>query len=312
MQIWAVSDVHTDYPDNLAWCEDLDTHSEDCLIVAGDISDDVQTFAATLRCFTQKFKHVFFVPGNHDLWTRREERGKHTSLEKLEVLRRLCTELGVHTAPCCIEGVWLVPLYSWYHASFDAEPDIPGALPAHKIMVDFHACSWPEALDATSPSLAMHFDQMNEEPVTDVMSACQSSADASCDWPPVITFSHFLPLQALLPEKRMLYQPNLAKAAGSNFLATRIQQLKPVAHVFGHTHFNWDCSIDGVRYLQRPLAYPKERRKHGAETKWAPALVYDTKSGLASQRHAYWSDYYLTHSREVDDVLPAPWVSLGR
>lgn len=67
-------------------------------------------------------------------------------------------------------------------------------------------------------------------------------------------------LQALLPEKRMLYQPNLAKAAGSNFLARRIQQLKPVAHVFGHTHFNWDCSIDGVRYIQRPLAYPKERR----------------------------------------------------
>ena len=67
-------------------------------------------------------------------------------------------------------------------------------------------------------------------------------------------------MQALLPEKRMLYQPNLAKAAGSNLLAERIRQLKPIAHVFGHTHFNWDCSIDGVRYLQRPLAYPKERR----------------------------------------------------
>ena len=58
----------------------------------------------------------------------------------------------------------------------------------------------------------------------------------------------------------MLYQPNLAKAAGSDLLAKRICQLRPIAHVFGHTHFNWDCSIDGVRYIQRPLAYPKERR----------------------------------------------------
>ena len=53
--------------------------------------------------------------------------------EKLELLRHLCTELGVYTAPCCIEDVWLVPLYSWYHASFDAEPDIHGALPAHQV-----------------------------------------------------------------------------------------------------------------------------------------------------------------------------------
>ena len=24
-------------------------------------------------------------------------------------------------------GVWIAPIYSWYHASFDREPDIPGA-----------------------------------------------------------------------------------------------------------------------------------------------------------------------------------------
>lgn len=41
----------------------------------------------------------------------------------------------------------------------------------------------------------MHFDQMNEEPVADVVSACTKHAASSCSWPPVITFSHFLPLQ---------------------------------------------------------------------------------------------------------------------
>ena len=64
-----------------------------------------------------------------------------------------------------------------------------------QIMVDFHACTWPKALDAASPSLAMHFDQVNEEPVADVVSACTAHAASSCNWPPVITFSHFLPLQ---------------------------------------------------------------------------------------------------------------------
>ena len=28
----------------------------------------------------QKFKHVFFVPGNHDLWVRRKERDVLDSL----------------------------------------------------------------------------------------------------------------------------------------------------------------------------------------------------------------------------------------
>ena len=39
--------------------------------------------------------------------------------------------------------------------------------------------------------------------------------------------------QSLLPEKRMLFQPNLAKAAGSDYIAKRVEELRPIAHVFG-------------------------------------------------------------------------------
>lgn len=66
--------------------------------------------------------------------------------------------------------------------------------------------------------------------------------------------------QTLLPEKRMLFQPNLAKAAGSDFVQRRIEELRPCAHVFGHTHFSWDVTYNGVRYVQWPLAYPQERQ----------------------------------------------------
>lgn len=313
MKVWAVSDVHTDYAENLAWCQSLSGNTEsDCIILAGDVSDNIDVFKATLLCFTRKFKHVFFVPGNHDLWTRREERGKHTSLEKLELLRQMCTKVGVHTIPQCIEGLWIVPLYSWYHASFDTEPDVPGAIPVQKMMVDFKACSWPEPLNSTDISLATHFDEMNQEPVADVMTALTAQAGGTDRRPVIITFSHFLPLQELLPEKRMLFQPNLAKAVGSQLLAKRVQQLKPAAHIFGHTHFNWDCTIDGTRYIQRPLAYPKERRRHGSTNDWQPALVYDTASGLSPQQHVYWSSYYECHPRTVDDVTPAPWVTVHR
>ena len=65
-------------------------------------------------------------------------------------------------------------------------------------MVDFKACSWPEHLDATGTSLATHFDDMNQEPVADVISALAAQAGGTDDPPPVITFSHFLPHQASL------------------------------------------------------------------------------------------------------------------
>lgn len=67
-------------------------------------------------------------------------------------------------------------------------------------------------------------------------------------------------MQELLPEKRMLFQPNLAKAVGSKYIAQRIEELRPVAHIFGHTHFLWDATIKKVRYVQWCLGTPKERR----------------------------------------------------
>lgn len=53
-------------------------------------------------------------------------------------------------------------------------------------------------------------------------------------------------LQALLPEKRYLFYPNLAKAAGSQPLARRLTALQPDIHIFGHTHFSWDAGIEGL------------------------------------------------------------------
>ena len=34
-----------------------------------------------------------------------------------------------------------------------------------------------------------------------------------------------------------------------------------MCHVFGHTHWQVDTTIKGVRYLQHPLANPRERKE---------------------------------------------------
>lgn len=70
----------------------------------------------------------------------------------------------------------------------------------------------------------------------------RSSSSSSYD---IVSFSHFLPHQRLLPEKRFLSYPNLSKAVGSAPLAARITAVSPHIHIFGHSHFSWDMSLDG-------------------------------------------------------------------
>ena len=96
--IFAVSDIHTDYAENLAWARSLadGDYGEDVLIVAGDVSDRASTFEATMQALSAAFGAVFFVPGNHDLWVRRDGSEGADSLEKAARLEDVCEAAGVY------------------------------------------------------------------------------------------------------------------------------------------------------------------------------------------------------------------------
>lgn len=318
MRVWALSDIHTDYKENLEWLRKLagegngaSSFTNDVLMLAGDVSDSIDTLTTTLELCVATFAHVFFVPGNHDLWVRKQERDKYDSIGKLHAVQALCTRLGVHTAPACVGGVWVFPLLSWYSAHWDREPDVPGSTPISKVMLDFHVCSWPEPLNSHDDSLAAHFDAMNEPAFSEALQQVEAqTAAAGGVRPPVFSFSHFLPRQELLPEKRMLFYPNLAKASGSDQVEMRIRRLRPLAHVFGHTHFTWDAEIDGVRYVQWPLGYPHEHKhRRNGGSGWLPLPLFDTAGGLTPPRDCYWSSYYSNTRRNPDNTNPAPWVT---
>ena len=46
-----------------------------------------------------------------------------------------------------IGGLWIVPLLSWHHASFDREPEVPAAR-RHSLaaFADYGACRWPASI----------------------------------------------------------------------------------------------------------------------------------------------------------------------
>ena len=238
MRIFALSDLHVDFEENWAWVQAISPvdYRRDVLIIAGDITHQIERVLQTFRVLRKRFLRVFFVPGNHDLWVR-GERGD--SLEKMDTLRSACEECGIDMKPAEVHGVRLVPLFSWYCSQFDPRCQnyrVPFA------WGDYRYCRWPEEVREVD----RYFSSLNGGPST--------SAGLT------VTFSHFLPRWELLPDVKYLRFKALPLVAGSHIIEAQLREWGARIHVFGHSHIPWDEEFDGVRYVQQPLAYPKERR----------------------------------------------------
>lgn len=82
------------------------------------------------------------------VWLRQQDVGLQSSLAKLQAVEGVCAALDVRTAPARIgAGLWVVPIVSWHHRSFDQEPDIPGIPPVSRLTIaDYAACRWPRSM----------------------------------------------------------------------------------------------------------------------------------------------------------------------
>jgi len=239
MRVFATSDLHVDFRENWMLLKSIsdESHQNDVLIVAGDIAHRLDQITATLSLLKSKFSEVFYLPGNHELWVRGES---GDSIQKLNVILESCDQLGVHTAPMRVGPLWIVPLFSWYDETLD--DDLVADPEDLEVWADFRFCRWPS----------------QSGPVVDYMLGLNSDRIRDYD-APVISFSHFLPRRELMPPTDFLLFKGLPRVAGSILLDRQIRALSPLVHVFGHTHINCDKTIDGIRYVQNAVLYPRER-----------------------------------------------------
>ena len=284
-RVWAISDIHTDMKHNRAWLHALSTadYRQDTLILAGDVSDRLETLRDALTHLQSLFAAVCYVPGNHELWVRRGD--APDSIAKFWQIRGLCNELGVHTQPLKLsapsgKSVWIAPLFSWYMRPEEGAGslfrDKPGEDPTLSMWSDNYFTSWPPMTAA--PTIADFFLQLNEPHIS-------RDYDA-----PVISFSHFVPRVELIystPQERRgvtLTDPhprfNFSRVAGCAGIEAQIRRLGAAIHVYGHQHRNRDRVIDGVRYISHCLGYPREReRLSGSQDIAGPMLVCDLLEG---------------------------------
>jgi hypothetical protein len=170
----------------------------------------------------------------------------------------------------CRSSIRLYPLYSWYHTGFDTEIPLTNSLyleytkmvPFEMMWMDFRQCQWPPDIvshaefaniDENSTALAALFASINDtylplpheeipnkkppQTQTQTRSVISEEIDQTDDDDDadrdiiVISFSHFVPCIELIPEKRFLLEPSLARVSGSDILAAQIRQLKPDIHI---------------------------------------------------------------------------------
>ncbi len=72
-RLFAISDLHVNRPANRAALAGLGPHPDDWLIVAGDTADRLDHVAAALTSLADRFARIITVPGNHELWARRDD-----------------------------------------------------------------------------------------------------------------------------------------------------------------------------------------------------------------------------------------------
>jgi hypothetical protein len=123
MKLYAISDLHLGFPANRDALDTLQPHPDDWLILAGDIGESTAHLELTFRKLGARFARLFWVPGNHELWTTNN--GGPRGEEKYRSLVKCCRDFGVLTpedpfalwegegGPCTIAPLFLLYDYSF-------------------------------------------------------------------------------------------------------------------------------------------------------------------------------------------------------
>ncbi|MBB0231357.1 metallophosphoesterase, partial [Streptomyces calidiresistens] len=255
-RLTAVADLHVRYPENRALAESLrPERPDDWLLVAGDVGEYHEDVARTLRLLADRFRTVVWAPGNHELWTPRDDPDTSRGVERYHRLVTLCRELGIHTPedpyPLWESGdgpVAIAPLFVLYDYTWRP----PGARDRdHALEIAGKAgiMGTDEALLHPDPHAGRDAWCAERVAYTE-----RRLAELPHDLPTVLV-NHF-PL--IREPVRILRYPEFALWCGTDATADWAHRFRARAVVYGHLHIPRLIHADGVPHIEVSLGYPRE------------------------------------------------------
>jgi len=261
MKVLAISDLHLDFQENREALRALPPHPDDWLILAGDTGHRVSDLTDALAWLTDRFRRVVWVPGNHELWTVPGESEALTGEARYQHLVSTCRAHGVLTPEdpyeqLTIDGVTyvLAPLFLLYDYSF-----APAGVNRDA------AVNW--AVEENILCADEHY--LHADPHASVVEWCE----ARCRWTEqrleqvprahrLVLINHF-PLRGDLVR---IMIPRFRIWCGTRRTEQWHLRFNVAAVVTGHLHVRATDVIDGVRFEEVSLGYPRQwRREVGLE-----------------------------------------------
>jgi 3',5'-cyclic AMP phosphodiesterase CpdA len=257
----ATSDLHVSYQENRQIVEALSPRSPaDWLIVAGDVGEKFHDVEWTLTTLRERFHTVLWSPGNHDLWTTKNDPVQTRGELRYKQLVEMCRAIGVIT-PEDPYPVWegrggpvtVAPLFTLYDYTFRPEG----------------TATKESALEKARAAGVMCTDEyfLHPDPYPTRESWCEARIEeterrlAECDpGLPTVLINHY-PL--VREPTRILHYPEFALWCGSERTADWHVRFRATQMVYGHLHLPRTSWHDGVRFDEVSLGYPREWRPRG-------------------------------------------------
>jgi 3',5'-cyclic AMP phosphodiesterase CpdA len=260
-KLLGISDLHVSYAENRAFVDRLRPESPaDWLLVAGDVGELVADVEWVLGVLSERFARVVWAPGNHELWTAREDPVRLRGEERYRHLVELCRRLGVLT-PEDPYPTWdgpggpvvVAPLFLLYDYTF--RPD--GARNKEEGL----AIAYETGIVCTDEMMLHPDPYPSREAWCEARIALTERRLADLDTDLPIVFVNHYPL--VREPTRVLRYPQFAQWCGTERTADWHRRFRTAAVVYGHLHIPRTTWYDGVRFQEVSVGYPREWRRRG-------------------------------------------------
>jgi 3',5'-cyclic AMP phosphodiesterase CpdA len=301
-RLLAISDLHVGYPENRAYADALaPADPADWLIVAGDVGEVFADVGFVLASLTRRFAQVIWAPGNHELWTPPSDPVALRGVARYEALVKICQRFGVLT-PEDDFPVWdgpdgpvtVAPLFTLYDYSFrPAEPGTSApaaAAPGAAGQAADPGAAVLAVIDQAAPPASRPPDSKNADRRRAAVAAARRAGISPADegrlhadpYPsaaawcrdrvalterrlaavdgPLVLVSHWPLLSAPVAALR---QQAFAPWCGTTLTAGWHRRPGVLAAVYGHLHIPRTTHVDGVRFEEVSVGYPREWQRRG-------------------------------------------------